>query len=135
MLPKEVWCQCCCKDRKFSFQIWYVIPNNMQYSVLESVLFIMLPSNWLPQFVLNRLYWTDCVLKKVHTVDIFDVLDTYSSLSESITVLANLPNPVVIPYTTVGKKPILLEPLPVNFLWHCCGSVYQFITIKNVHKY
>ena len=55
--------------------------------------------------------------KKVHTVDIFDVLDTYSSLSASITVLANLPNPVVIPYTTVEKKKqLLLEPFTVNLL-------------------
>jgi len=56
------------------------------------------------------------VQKKVHTVDTFDVLDTYSSLSESITVLANLPNPVVIPYTTVEKKQLLLAHFTVNLL-------------------
>jgi len=44
-------------------------------------------------------------------VDLFDMLDTYSSLSKSITVLANFPNPVVIPYTTVKEKTFLLVNL------------------------
>jgi hypothetical protein len=72
----------------------------------------------------------DCVRKEVHTVDIFDVLDTYSSLSKSITVLANFPNPVVIPYTTVGKKTAAFKTFYYEFIITLLWQIYEFIIKK-----